>query len=150
VSETFVEPATMEEAESRVLGLTADIQRIQTQLGSYNATLKTGERMDVREWNAWRQKAKTALAFKTEELRAVKAWVKAHRPRPTPGADRGGAAPPGPGTVRELGSAVVVASDRLRDHAAFLEGLVADLRAENAELRHRLSGCECGRPGRTT
>jgi len=78
-SETFEEPTSPEEADSRRAELTSDVQDIQAQLGDKQRQGDDGSRLSSREYWTWKKRAQHALNQKLEELRAIKLWIKEHR-----------------------------------------------------------------------
>lgn len=74
----------MDEAEALRQQLTLDVQSIQAQLGDKQRTDEAGNRLDSREYWAWKKRASHALTLKLNELRAVKAWIREHRKEISP------------------------------------------------------------------
>lgn len=78
-STRFAEPASIEEAERRIVGtpvargLAADIADIEAQLGDETKKEHTPEYL------RWRANARRVLRYKHEELRYLRAWIKRMR-----------------------------------------------------------------------
>jgi len=134
----FIEPKTLEEAESRRAQLATDIAAIQNQLGTLNKTTPEGRRLTVQEWEQWRKKAKAAHTHKCAELRAVKEWMQAYHRNyrlTAPGL--------GAGLSRNaLATEAKRAMERFADFAAAMEDEIKHLQSENAALRERLAQYE--------
>lgn len=73
----YSDPLDLPEADARRLDLTSAIQQIQSQLADQNRQID-GRPMTEIEWHRWRRSAVSALAFKHDELRRVKAWIRDH------------------------------------------------------------------------
>jgi ElaB/YqjD/DUF883 family membrane-anchored ribosome-binding protein len=77
----FQAPASIEDAESRRVQITDDIQRIQAQLGEKLRTGKGGEPLNGWEYKEWRRKAQHVLNEKLSEMRVLKLWIRDTRQR---------------------------------------------------------------------
>lgn len=74
-NEKFPEPKTIEEAQARRLKTVADVQAIQTQLGTTRRTHDDGTEYDYLEYAEWKRKAKVALQFSLAQGRLLKDWI---------------------------------------------------------------------------
>lgn len=78
-SDTFVQPTSLDEAETLRAELTREVQSIQAQLGDKQRVDDDGNRLSPNEYWAWKKRAQHALNQKLEDLRAVKLWVRENR-----------------------------------------------------------------------
>ncbi len=77
---TFPEPASVREAERKVLELQNAVAEIEAQLSSRNRKdPMTGQRLDCHAYWEWRRRAISARALRTAELRFVNDWLRVHR-----------------------------------------------------------------------
>ncbi len=83
ISEPMVEPTDLAEAETLRKDLTLDVQSIQAQLSDRTRTDENGVPLSKHAYQAWKKRAQYKLNQKLDELRAVKAWIKANRPTST-------------------------------------------------------------------
>lgn len=75
---TFDPPATVAEAEERLLTCAAQVQDIQAQLADKNRTdPDTGRRLLEHEWHEWRKRAVFALGRRQMETKALRQWLAA-------------------------------------------------------------------------
>lgn len=72
-------PDDIEEAETMLRDVQADVVGIQTQLGNRNRTHPDGTRFTDQEYWDWRGRAAGALHHRLEELRELKAHVRGLR-----------------------------------------------------------------------
>lgn len=72
-------PEDLEEAETMLRDVQADVIGIQTQLGNRNRQHPDGSRFTDEEYWEWRHRAAGALHHRLEELRELKAHVKTLR-----------------------------------------------------------------------
>lgn len=75
-------PESLQEAELQRQSLTLEIQDIQAQLGDKQRTNAQGRRLSAQEYWTWNRQAQHALTRKLNQLREVKAWLRAQRPVP--------------------------------------------------------------------
>jgi hypothetical protein len=69
---------SVEQAEKRRESLASQVQDLQAQLGDKQKTDQHGRRMSSKDYWAWRQAAQQSINAKLSEIRAIKAWLRAH------------------------------------------------------------------------